>query len=190
MKARHFLMLASLAVAAGLAFFGDKSATGLAEPVVRQPAIQPSLSEAPAGKRVIGSSTVIEAESQVAQRKDAAGILALQPRADLMDSANGGKGSDRLFSSKSWTPPPVIAKLDLLPQPPPTAPPLPFSYLGKQTVSGQTEVFLANGDKVIVAREQDVIQNNYRVESIRPPTLTLVYLPLNEIQQLSIGATN
>lgn len=192
MKTRHQLMLIGLAGAAWLAFFGDKSAgTDGAAPVVRQSAMPPSFSAAPpapAGKGVIRSSTLIEAESQVAQGEAEVRILALQPRADLMGAANSGNGSDGLFASKSWTPPPVMAKL--APPPPPSAPPLPFTYLGKQTAGGKMEVYLARGDEIFVVRDQTVIQNTYRVESIKPPMLTLVYLPLNEIQRLSIGVTN
>jgi hypothetical protein len=114
-------------------------------------------------------------------------ILALQPRVNLV-SATGGMSSAGLFSGKSWAPLPVVAKL--MPPPPPSAPPLPFTYLGKQAVGGQVEVYLAKGDEVIVVRDQTVIQDTYRVESIKPPMMSLVYLPLNEIQRLSIGATN
>jgi hypothetical protein len=198
MKTRHLLMSAGLVGAAWLAFFGDKSAGAkVAEPVARQSAMPSSISAAPAGKGVIRSSTLIEAASQVEPRFQAAQgetegqILTLQPRVDLMGASSNGHGGDGLFSSKSWTPPPKLAKLEpALPPPPPTAPPLPFAYLGKQSSGGRTEVYLARGDEVIVVRDQSVIQNTYRVESIKPPTLTLVYLPLNEIQRLTIGATN
>ena len=191
MKTRHLLMSACLIGAAGLAFFGDSSGdSGMVEPVARlsaMPLPDSAAAAVPAGKRVIGSSTVIETGSQISRQVDEVRILALQPRADMVGAVKGG---DSLFSSKSWTPPPSIARPALLPPPPPAAPPLPFTYLGKQTTGGKTEVFLANGDKVVIAREQDVIQNTYRVESIRPTTLSMVYLPLNEIQWLSIGVTN
>ncbi len=194
MKTRHLLMSACLIGAAGLAFFGDSSGdSGMVQPVARlsaMPLPDSAAAAVPAGKRVIGSSTVIETGSQISRRVDEDRILALQPRADMVGAVKGG---DSLFSSKSWTPPPSIARPALLPAsppPPPAAPPLPFTYLGKQTIGGKTEVFLANGDKVVIAREQDVIQNTYRVESIRPTTLSMVYLPLNEIQRLSIGVTN
>lgn len=197
MKTQHLLMSAGLAGAAGLAFFGDKTVdSGVAAPVVRQAAVPTSFSAAqptPAGKSVIGSSAPIETGSQVdhkfqaAQEEAEVRILTLQPRAGLIGAASG-RGSDGLFASKSWTPPPKLAKLE--PPPPPSAPPLPFTYLGKQTAGGHMEVYLARGDEIFVVRDQTVIQNTYRVESIKPPTLSLVYLPLNEIQRLSIGVTN
>jgi hypothetical protein len=32
-----------------------------------------------------------------------------------------------------------------------------------------------------------VVDDSYRVESIRPPLMTLTYLPLGQVQQLNIG---
>lgn len=190
MKPRHLLMLAGVVGAAWLALFGDKMAdTELASPVVRQPGMPPSFSAAaPSGESVIRSSTRIEAESQIAQGEAEVRILALQSRSDLIGASGSELEGDGLFSSKSWTPPLAAAKLET--PPPPTAPPLPFTYLGKQTSGGRMEVYLASGDKVLIVRDQAVIQNTYRVESIKPPTLSLVYLPLNQIQRLSIGVTN
>ena len=188
MKRRHLLMGVGLAGAAWLAFFGDKSAdTGMASFVPGQSTLSPALPAAPAGQGVIRSSTLIEAESEVAQREAEIPITALKPRAELMSGASGD-GNDRLFSSKSWEPP-QLAKL-APPPPPPTAPPLPFSYVGKQTVDGRVEVFLARGDEIFVVGDQTVIQNTYRVVSIKPPMLSLLYLPLSQIQQLAIGVPN
>ncbi|MGA8146361.1 MAG: hypothetical protein WB870_02140 [Gallionellaceae bacterium] len=192
MKTRHLLMLGGLAGAAWLAFFGDKSAnTEVAEPVARQSAMPPSSPPEPDSEGAIGNSTPTGAESQNVQGEAEVRILELQPRAELIGAASSGQGSEGLFSGKSWTPLPKLGKLDeMVPPPPPAAPPLPFTYLGKQTAGGQTQVYLARGDKVFVVRDRTVIQNIYRVESIKPPTLSLVYLPLNQIQQLSIGVAN
>lgn len=188
MKTRHLLMLAGVAGAAWLAFFGDKSAdTDAAGPVARRPALPPSSIAAPAGERVSGSSTLIEAESHAAQGKGEVHILALQPRAELMSMAGSEHG---LFAGRSAAPSLAALKQVTAPAPAPTAPPLPFTYLGKQLSGGHMEVYLARGDEVFVVRDNSVIQNTYRVEAIRPPTLSFVYLPLNEIQRLSIGVTN
>lgn len=191
MKTRQILMAVGFAGAAWLAIFGDRSVDSeIAEPVAIPSALPPSISAAqpaPASKGVYRSSTRIEAESGFSAGESQTQILALQPRSELIGTTRSGQGGD-LFASKSWTPPPVLSKL--APPPPPTAPPLPFTYLGKQTADGQMEVYLARGEEVFVVRDQTVIQNTYRVESIKPPTLSLVYLPLNETQQLSIGVTN
>jgi hypothetical protein len=36
----------------------------------------------------------------------------------------------------------------------------------------------------------DVIENQYRVEQVKPPDVVLTYLPLNERQVMKIGTVN
>jgi hypothetical protein len=43
------------------------------------------------------------------------------------------------------------------------------------------------GNQAYVGREKTVIQGTYRIESIKPPVLTLTYLPLNKAQTITIG---
>jgi hypothetical protein len=68
------------------------------------------------------------------------------------------------------------------------APPLPFNYFGKAVQDGAWEVYLARGDKTYVVRNSTVIDGAYRVDRIAPPLLTVTYLPLNQVQQINIGA--
>jgi hypothetical protein len=68
------------------------------------------------------------------------------------------------------------------------APPVPFTYIGKALADGTWEVFLARGDKTYSVRVQTVIDGAYRVERIAPPVMSLTYLPLNQQQQMNIGA--
>jgi hypothetical protein len=90
-----------------------------------------------------------------------------------------------VFASRSWQPPP--------PPPPkaqaPTAPPLPFLYLGKVLEEGAVMVFLAQGARTFLAHKGDVLLD-YKVEEITPARMTLVYLPLNEKQYLTFGSEN
>ena len=74
------------------------------------------------------------------------------------------------------------------PPPPPQAPPLPFSYLGKLAEGDETKLFLTHGDRNLVVRAGDVIDNTYRVEEISETTVVLTYLPLTIKQTLPIGA--
>ncbi|MCC2956584.1 hypothetical protein LK542_13270, partial [Massilia sp. IC2-477] len=71
--------------------------------------------------------------------------------------------------------------------PAPTAPPLPFTFIGKSLQDGAWEIYLARGDRTYLVRENTVIDGTYRVDAVRPPVLTLTYLPLNQVQQLNIG---
>jgi hypothetical protein len=70
----------------------------------------------------------------------------------------------------------------------PRAPPLPFGFVGKQLQAGVWQVYLSLGEDLRVARLATVIDSQYRVESIVPPLIVFIYLPLNERQTLDIGA--
>ena len=69
-------------------------------------------------------------------------------------------------------------------------PGLPFTYLGKQGADGNWEVYLTRGDETLIARDQTVIDGTYRVDAIKPPTMTLVYLPLKLVQTMDIGSAD
>jgi len=95
-------------------------------------------------------------------------------------------GSDP-FTVSSWLPPPppppppppVVI-------PPPTAPPLPFAYLGALGANPQkSQVFLSNGDRLLIVSPGDVIDGQYRIDSIASGVITITYLPLRIRQMLS-----
>ena len=67
------------------------------------------------------------------------------------------------------------------------APPLPYAFIGKKHEADSWEVYLTRGEMTFVAREGEVLEGAYRVDKIQPPTLTVTYLPLGEVQTLAIG---
>ncbi|AOE87544.1 secretion system X translation initiation factor [Pseudomonas sp. TCU-HL1] len=97
-----------------------------------------------------------------------------------------------LFASQSWyvAPPPPPAMAAAPPPPPvrPTAPPLPFTFIGKLDDRQQLQVFLLRGEQVLVVREGDLIDKTYKVKRIDPERMTLVYLPLDIAQTLAVGS--
>ncbi|QGZ41813.1 hypothetical protein GO485_23980 [Pseudoduganella flava] len=48
-------------------------------------------------------------------------------------------------------------------------------------------MYLARPDRTYVVKVGTVIDGMYRIDAIAPPTLTITYLPLNQVQQLNIG---
>lgn len=92
------------------------------------------------------------------------------------------------FAASSWLPPPpppVQAAPE--PPPPPTAPPVPYVYLGK--LDGSTlkpRVFLSSGDQLLIVSQGEVVDGQYRVESISDADIVLMYLPLNQRQVISM----
>ena len=76
---------------------------------------------------------------------------------------------------QSYTPPVVI-------------PPLPFTYLGRVVENGRERIFLASAQKNYLAQRGDVLENNYRIDSINDHQILFTYLPLKIGQTLETGA--
>jgi hypothetical protein len=74
--------------------------------------------------------------------------------------------------------------------PAPTAPPLRFIYLGKHHDGSAWEVFLGLDDRTLIVKAGDLLEGPYRVDSIAPPVLVLVYEPLQARQTLAIGGVD
>lgn len=196
MTPRRIVLAAALAMAAWLAMFGDTTPSrGIAEPIARASA---SIASRPASNNSSGSTAPVGASALFFQPVAAnhAGkaeretmILALRTRGEFIGGAVSAKHGDDLFASQSWMPPPPPPAKPM-PSPPPGAPPLPFTYIGKKIEDAVWEVYLARGDQTLIVREQTTIDGIYRVESIAPPSLVLVYLPLNKMQTLLIGGAD
>jgi hypothetical protein len=91
-----------------------------------------------------------------------------------------------MFAGKSWFVPPPPPKAEL-----PTAPPLPFIYMGKLAEEGEKVVILlTKQNRSYQVREGDVLDNTYRVDEVQPPVMTLTYIPLNIKQTIQIGVVN
>ena len=86
---------------------------------------------------------------------------------------------------------------------PPTAPPLPFRYLGKMIEDGELAVFLARGDESFSLKAEAAtpgkkqpksrgqkLDEEYRVDKVTENRVTFTYLPLKIQQTLEIPAVN
>ncbi|AUT65732.1 hypothetical protein [Paraburkholderia terrae] len=170
MKRKHIILaLVFLLCAALLAFGRTNPADQVVEAVPH--AATPSV-------RAAGAETV--------------GIAALRARTELIGAATSEH--HELFGSRSMAPPlpsaaPAGAEIPPLPSEP-AVPSLPFTYLGKQGADGNWEVYLTRGDETLIVRDQMVIDGSYRVDAIKPPTMTLVYLPLKLVQTIDIGSAD
>jgi len=92
-----------------------------------------------------------------------------------------------LFAVRSWEPAPVKSA-NTRPQAA-SAPPLPFTYLGKVMEGESIVVFLSEGGRTHLVRMGDVVAR-YRVQEITANDMTLVYTPLEETQKLNFGSAN
>jgi hypothetical protein len=70
----------------------------------------------------------------------------------------------------------------------PSAPPLPFTYLGKWIENGETIVFLSAGGQDYSARKGAALEGGYVVEAIEESQIVLRYKPLGTLQALPLAA--
>lgn len=87
------------------------------------------------------------------------------------------------FRSMSWyvAPPPP-------PPPRPTAPPLPFQYLGQLIEEDSTRIFVNHLGRHLILKAGDVVAGTYAVEEVDSGKVVFLYLPLKERQVLSTGS--
>ncbi|HSY04903.1 MAG TPA: hypothetical protein VK803_03085 [Steroidobacteraceae bacterium] len=96
-----------------------------------------------------------------------------------------------LFSAHSWyvaPPPPPPAPVVYTPPPAPTAPPLPFVFMGSfRTDTGGAIYYLTAGDRVYDVKVGDTLDNTYSVDGVKSGQLLLTYMPLKIQQTLAVG---
>jgi hypothetical protein len=114
-------------------------------------------------------------------------LLALAHR--VVDPSAAGS----LFAVHSWyvapppPPPPPVVTAPVEPVKP-TAPPLPFTFMGSYAPNGAQPVFfLTHGDRVYDVHVGDTLDNTYSVDAFSNGVLTFTYKPLNQQQQLITG---
>jgi hypothetical protein len=95
-----------------------------------------------------------------------------------------------LFSPQSWyvaPPPPPPAPVIVQAPVAPTAPPLPFAFMGSYRTDGAATYFLTAGDRVYDVKVGDTLDNTYSVDGVKSGQLLLTYMPLKIQQSLAVG---
>ncbi|MFZ2160914.1 MAG: hypothetical protein WAW02_01735 [Sideroxyarcus sp.] len=98
-----------------------------------------------------------------------------------------------LFESRSWYLPPPLPKVTApvyVPPPQPTAPTLPFSFIGRMLDGKEITVFLSRNDRHYTVKVNDVLDDTYRVDKISEGEAVLTHLPTNIQQTLSFNTTS
>lgn len=88
-----------------------------------------------------------------------------------------------LFGPRSWDPPARQAQRGAVKR---AAPPVPYRVAGQATYDDGMRVVLAREGRVFFVREGDTLEGGYRVQSIKPDAVTLVYLPLGTRARLKV----
>ena len=91
------------------------------------------------------------------------------------------------FAPRSFAPPPP--KMAEAAPSKPSAPPLPFTYVGKVIDGGKTSVFVARGDENYSLEKGQTIGGAYRVDRITESAVTFTYLPMKTRQTLHLPAS-
>lgn len=140
------------------------------------------------------SSSLSATESK--SRATEVGRVELERLAGLESQQADQKRVSDAFNITSWyvspLAPHITAKPVVIAPPPPpapTAPPLPFSYLGRYGDTEARTIILSKGDRVYTVAVGDVIENTYRVEKSAMGMVNFTYLPLNIEQSLRTGET-
>jgi len=173
MKRQHIVMtVLFVSCALVLAFTNHSQDDAIVEAAPHAPAApSTSISDAARGPGGTRATTGVVAIASVRARED-----------------RSGSGAHPLFNTLMLAPSlPSAAPAQADVPPLPSTPAMPFIYIGKQQSAGHWEVYLARGDDTLIVHDQMLIDGNYRVDSIAPPNMTLVYLPLNLVQTLDIG---
>lgn len=66
----------------------------------------------------------------------------------------------------------------------PTAPPVPYGFVGKMVENGQTKGFIQQGEVVLAVKQGDILDAQYKVMSIENDSVNVMYLPLNTPQSI------
>lgn len=143
------------------------------------------------GKRPVSEELVREAETAGGQAWLKSSRVELERLARLEKQRRERLKASDVFNSTSWYVPPPAPKV-VAPPPAPrvvvvTAPPLPFTYLGRYGDGDARVVILARGDRMYTVGVGEVIDNQYRVDRISGGVVGLTYLPMNVQQSLQTG---
>ena len=95
------------------------------------------------------------------------------------------------FVPRSWLPPPppppsMSAVAPALP-PTPTAPAMPFNFIGQiDNGADLPKAFLTHSESLHIVAKGDLVEKVYRVESITPTKVVLTYLPMMQEQSINL----
>lgn len=94
-----------------------------------------------------------------------------------------------LFHPQSWYAPPPRPPVSSLPSPPPSAPPLPFTFVGRMIDENSVILFLSRGAHQYLVKESEILDNDYRLDKITDSNAVFTYLPLSIQQTLAFNST-
>ena len=106
------------------------------------------------------------------------------PRFDLPKRRTLGRQRGDLFVTPAPPPPPPQQQQV---QAPPAPPPNPYRFAGTLQQGASRRVFLALGERIFEAQEGEMLEQNFRVQSVTADAVTLVFVPLDAPVTIALG---
>jgi hypothetical protein len=66
---------------------------------------------------------------------------------------------------------------------------VPYRVAGTVTYAAGPEIVLVKGNRVLVVREGDTLEDGYKVDEVGPDHVTLVYLPSGAVERLPVASS-
>lgn len=148
--------------------------------------------------KLLASTLALALAASVVVGRERPSLEAETPRLEPRLAAHDGLDLDKLegraaeapqndpFARRSFADPvraPQRARAQVAEKP--TAPPLPFRYLGKMIDEGKLAVFLARGDESLSVEPGQTV-GEYRIDQITENEIRFTYLPLKTKQSLPL----
>lgn len=195
MKARHVLLTLGLVAALALnAMDPPDKDEGLALPLVRVRGVEAAEAGAKPSEidASLAPSPVPLSTGSLSPGSPSPGLVATGPAIaplasrEMLFAPRRQRGAQGLFEPRSWDPPAPARQVEAVARP--SAPPLPFRFVGRQWIEGRQEVFISAGDKVLIARAGEQLDGGFRIDAVEPGRILFTYLPLETPFQLQFGA--
>ena len=126
-----------------------------------------------------------ERRMEPAQRGEAAKpapVVAALPEREPLPKPAG-----QPFRPQSWeAPAPKVAPQSIEP----LRTPVPYRVAGTVTYATGPEIVLVKGNRVVVVREGDTLEDGYKVDEVGPDHVTLVYLPAGTVERLPLASAS
>lgn len=111
-----------------------------------------------------------------------------RPDPTIPERSTLGRIAQDPFSPHSWLPPAKPATAAAGPAPAPVAPPLPFRFAGQFYRDSGAEVYLAKGEEIFPVKEGDVLEGQYKIESVTASEVRFLHLPSGTSQVMQFSA--
>jgi hypothetical protein len=150
------------------------------------------------GREPVETPTVeaVSGGNRPAASADAKGAAVAAIDLDAMSRPVAADVKDNLFYIPPPPVPPPVRQAPAptrhveAPPPKPTAPPLPFKFIGRLIDKGTTFVFVSHNGQSLNLKLGDTAADVYRVERITTSEVVFLYEPLGERQVMTLEAVN